>query len=252
MFLSLWLREGKQRPALRPGGRGGSGCRQQPKCVVLEQSALLTAFFSVVHLSSTLALSKQCKWVVEDIEPPISGSDGRWSSKSSVSGSGADDDDDDGNGDVHGYAARRRPITVSYLTEQTSHHPPVSAFYIDCPEKGLSARGFDQLSAKFTGTSVRVTPGAYNLGIFITLHKRGDEEYNLTHPAAQLGGLLRGFSIPIFFLFFILFYSFFLLLPRCFVGHLSPLYTRLSGPVVPFSPVNTPSPPRLFCKPTVW
>jgi oxysterol-binding protein-related protein 9/10/11 len=37
-----------------------------------------------------------------------------------------------------------------------------------------------------------VTPGAHNLGIFITLAKRENEEYQLTHPAAQLGGLLRG------------------------------------------------------------
>jgi hypothetical protein len=85
-----------------------------------------------------------------------------------------------------------KPIRVSYLTEQTSHHPPVSAFYVECPAKGLSARGFDQLSAKFTGTSIKVTPGEHNLGIFITLHKRGSEQYQLTHPAAHLGGLLRG------------------------------------------------------------
>lgn len=83
-------------------------------------------------------------------------------------------------------------VKVSYLTEQTSHHPPVSAFYVDCPEKGLTARGFDQISAKFTGTSIRVTPGEHNLGIFITLSKRNNEEYQLTHPAAHLGGLLRG------------------------------------------------------------
>ena len=81
---------------------------------------------------------------------------------------------------------------MTYLTEQTSHHPPVSAFFVDCPEKGLTARGFDQLSAKFTGTSIRVTPGAHNLGIFITIQNRSNEEYQLTHPAAHLGGLLRG------------------------------------------------------------
>lgn len=83
-------------------------------------------------------------------------------------------------------------MRVSYLTEQTSHHPPVSAFYVDCPAKGITARGFDQLSAKFTGTSIRVTPGAHNLGIFITVHSRDNEEYQLTHPAAHLGGLIRG------------------------------------------------------------
>lgn len=86
----------------------------------------------------------------------------------------------------------RKTIRVSYLTEQTSHHPPVSAFFVDCPEKGITARGFDQISVKFTGTSVRVTPGEHNLGIFITLEKHDNEQYQLTHPAAHLGGLLRG------------------------------------------------------------
>ena len=81
---------------------------------------------------------------------------------------------------------------MSYITEQTSHHPPVSAFFVDCPVKGISARGFDQISAKFTGTSIRVTPGVHNLGIFINLKNRDDEEYQLTHPIAHLGGMLRG------------------------------------------------------------
>ena len=50
----------------------------------------------------------------------------------------------------------------------------------------------DQLSAKFTGTSIRVTPGSHNQGIFINIHRRGNEEYQLTHPTAHLGGLIRG------------------------------------------------------------
>lgn len=85
-----------------------------------------------------------------------------------------------------------KPIRISYLTEQTSHHPPVSAFYISCPEKGLHARGYDQITAKFTGTSIKVMPGEHNLGIFITVEKRANETYRLTHPPAHLGGLLRG------------------------------------------------------------
>ncbi|KAJ9425077.1 Oxysterol-binding protein-like protein 1 [Fusarium oxysporum] len=76
----------------------------------------------------------------------------------------------------HGAAKDDKLIRVSYLTEQTSHHPPVSAFNVTCPEKGITARGFDQITAKFTGTSV----------------KRDGETYQLTHPAAHLGGLLRG------------------------------------------------------------
>lgn len=83
-------------------------------------------------------------------------------------------------------------VRISYLTEQTSHHPPVSAFYVSCPEKGLHARGFDQISAKFTGTAIKVSPGEHNLGIFVTLEKRDNETYQLKHPAAHLGGILRG------------------------------------------------------------
>lgn len=92
----------------------------------------------------------------------------------------------------HGTATENGTIRVSYLTEQTSHHPPVSAFHVTCPEKGITARGFDQITAKFTGTSVKVLPGEHNMGIFITLEKREGETYQLTHPAAHLGGLLRG------------------------------------------------------------
>lgn len=83
-------------------------------------------------------------------------------------------------------------MKISFLNEQTLHHPPVSAFYIDCPETGVSASGFDQISAKFTGTSIRVGPGQHNLGIFINIRDRDNEEYRLTHPDAHLGGFLKG------------------------------------------------------------
>ncbi|PSN62421.1 hypothetical protein BS50DRAFT_118320 [Corynespora cassiicola Philippines] len=124
--------------------------------------------------NSTLGEFFRCNWKVEDTQPPL-----RHAPNSQPSSSAAS-------------VAGDKFVKVSYLTEQTSHHPPVSAFYIDCPEKGISARGFDQLSAKFTGTNIRVVAGAHNLGIFITLQNRDNEEYQLTHPAAYLGGLLRG------------------------------------------------------------
>ena len=79
----------------------------------------------------------QCNWKIEDTHPTLkTPTSAPSSSANSVTGDA-------------------KPVTVSYLTEQTSHHPPVSAFYVDCPEKGISAKGYDQLSAKFTGTSVR-------------------------------------------------------------------------------------------------
>jgi oxysterol-binding protein-related protein 9/10/11 len=128
-------------------------------------------------------LTSQCAWDITE-DPPLVTKD------SSLPDATQSSPNQNGNADEQ--AAPSSVLRVSYLTEQTSHHPPVSAFYVDCPKRGITACGYDQLSAKFTGTAIRVTPGAHNLGIFITLAQRDGEEYQLTHPAAQLGGLLRG------------------------------------------------------------
>ncbi|CAP86149.1 Pc20g08200, partial [Penicillium rubens Wisconsin 54-1255] len=126
--------------------------------------------------NSTLGEFFRCSWDVSDNIPEEENLPGV---KPSSNGSSTVTDGDE-------------KVKVCYLTEQTSHHPPVSAFYIDCPERGVSARGFDQISAKFTGTSIRVSPGQHNLGIFVNIEKRDNEEYQLTHPNAHLGGILRG------------------------------------------------------------
>ncbi|KAG5985369.1 hypothetical protein E4U55_004593 [Claviceps digitariae] len=154
----------------------------------------------------------RCNWETEDNAPKIETADLNGSiaaGTSSSSGSGSDKgslrslkrplklDRNESTASLsvpkHGTSTPdKKPIRISYLTEQTSHHPPVSAFHIACPERGLSARGFDQITAKFTGTSVKVLPGEHNLGIFISLDRFGGETYQLTHPAAHLGGILRG------------------------------------------------------------
>ena len=130
--------------------------------------------------NSTLGEFFRCNWEIEDTMPePRHPTSAPQSSAASIASS------------KNGIKPDQK-VTVSYLTEQTSHHPPVSAFWIDCPAKGIMARGYDQISAKFTGTSIRVTAGHHNHGIFITLKSREDEEYQLTHPSAHVGGLLRG------------------------------------------------------------
>ncbi|KAJ9072767.1 hypothetical protein DSO57_1023801 [Entomophthora muscae] len=85
-----------------------------------------------------------------------------------------------------------RQVTVNMVNEQTSHHPPVSAFWYECPETGVTAQGHDHLSAKFTGTSVKVVPGNLAKGVYINLSKRDNEEYHLTHGAAYIHGFLTG------------------------------------------------------------
>lgn len=42
-------------------------------------------------------------------------------------------------------------VSVVFLCEQVSHHPPVSAAYYGCPEKGVEAVGMDQIVARVSG-----------------------------------------------------------------------------------------------------
>jgi hypothetical protein len=76
---------------------------------------------------------RQASWDVPETLPPLTtesrpGSGKSGSSKATTSA-----------------LTTQKPARVSFLTEQTSHHPPVSAFYIDCPEKGIYANGYDQV-----------------------------------------------------------------------------------------------------------
>ncbi|RKF82120.1 Oxysterol-binding protein-like protein 1 [Golovinomyces cichoracearum] len=143
--------------------------------------------------NSTLGEFFRCNWEAEDFFPTISElvsiseATGRTSrsKKSSRSSSVATQN-------INLGSINEKKAKISFLTEQVSHHPPVSAFIAECPEMGLRACGFDQLTARFTGMSVKVTPGEHNLGIYINLTKRDNEEYHLTHPAAHISGFLIG------------------------------------------------------------
>ncbi|KAG1779346.1 hypothetical protein EV702DRAFT_1214469 [Suillus placidus] len=88
----------------------------------------------------------------------------------------------------------RDNIRVVYVTEQVSHHPPVSAYYASCPSRGVEMAGIDQISAKVSGTAVRVAPGSFNKGIYIDLTSGPGmgEKYHITHPVANVNGILRG------------------------------------------------------------
>ncbi|KAJ9479427.1 putative Oxysterol-binding protein-like protein (putative) [Pseudozyma hubeiensis] len=86
---------------------------------------------------------------------------------------------------------------LCFLTEQVSHHPPISSFFCEAKDAGIQLYGVDQLGAKFTGTSVKVFPGEQNQGIFLRLTDNAKcgaagEEYQITHPTASINGLLRG------------------------------------------------------------
>jgi hypothetical protein len=86
------------------------------------------------------------------------------------------------------------PARVVFLTEQVSHHPPVSAYHVSCPSRSLELRGIDQISAKVSGTTLKVFPGQFNQGIFIDITGGygAGETYVVTHPVACVNGILRG------------------------------------------------------------
>lgn len=79
---------------------------------------------------------------------------------------------------------------VAFVNCQTSHHPPISHFWLECrPTDDLKgkgrviARGADHLSAKFTGTNVKVMCGPSNKGIFVELPEH-NEEYQVCVAAS--------------------------------------------------------------------
>jgi hypothetical protein len=95
---------------------------------------------------------------------------------------------------LNGNALETSQLRVVFLTEQVSHHPPVSAFYASCPARSLELCGIDQISAKVSGTTLKVYPGEYNQGLFLNItggHGQG-ETYQITHPVASVNGILRG------------------------------------------------------------
>lgn len=86
-------------------------------------------------------------------------------------------------------------LRLAYLTEQISHHPPISAYVAACPARHITLSGIDQISVRvLPSTSVRVSSGTMNKGLFVSLdggHGAG-ERYQITHPVAHVNGVLRG------------------------------------------------------------
>ncbi|KZT24149.1 hypothetical protein NEOLEDRAFT_1148783 [Neolentinus lepideus HHB14362 ss-1] len=91
-------------------------------------------------------------------------------------------------------AASEPRVRIVYLTEQISHHPPISAYHTACPSRQIELTGIDQISAKVSGATVRVGPGSFNKGLFIRITGGAGEGemYHVTHPVAQVAGILRG------------------------------------------------------------
>ncbi|XP_072173364.1 oxysterol-binding protein-related protein 9-like [Diadema setosum] len=67
---------------------------------------------------------------------------------------------------------------VSFIAEQVSHHPPISAFYAECLDKQMSINGHIWTKSKFLGLSI----GVEMVGQACCSDLKHEEEYIMTFP----------------------------------------------------------------------
>lgn len=73
------------------------------------------------------------------------------------------------------------------ICEQVSHHPPISALFVD--HEDYSAEGFFEPQSKFTFTKMLVTP---KINIIMTLKKTNEKIYLPALPNSTVHNLIRG------------------------------------------------------------
>ncbi|XP_063788852.1 oxysterol-binding protein-related protein 11 [Pseudophryne corroboree] len=76
--------------------------------------------------------------------------------------------------------------SVRFVAEQVSHHPPVSGFYAECPERRMCVNTHVWTKSKFMGMSIGVT--MVGEGVLYLLEH--DEEYSFTLPCAYARSIL--------------------------------------------------------------
>ncbi|XP_052800561.1 oxysterol-binding protein-related protein 11-like isoform X2 [Mya arenaria] len=78
------------------------------------------------------------------------------------------------------------PYLLSYTAEQVSHHPPVSAFYFECPKKRVCVNASIWTKSKFMGMSI----GVVMVGKVVLKLLDFDEEYVFSLPSAYARSIL--------------------------------------------------------------
>ncbi|KAJ9586002.1 hypothetical protein L9F63_020340, partial [Diploptera punctata] len=80
-------------------------------------------------------------------------------------------------------------VEVTYTAEQVSHHPPVTAFYVECPEKKMYLNASIWTKSNFSGMSI----GVSMIGdLSLTLLDHG-EQYDFSLPSAYARSII---SVP--------------------------------------------------------
>ncbi|KAL1021887.1 hypothetical protein UPYG_G00019320 [Umbra pygmaea] len=79
-----------------------------------------------------------------------------------------------------------RGYRLRFIAEQVSHHPPVSGFYAECPERRMCVNTHVWTKSKFMGMSIGVSMVGEGC-LFLLEH---DEEYTFTLPCAYARSIL--------------------------------------------------------------
>ena len=77
---------------------------------------------------------------------------------------------------------------LTFIAEQVSHHPPISAFYAEHYNKKIQLDGYTWTKSKFLGLSI----GVHMIGKAVLSLIEFDEEYILTFPSAYGRSILTG------------------------------------------------------------
>lgn len=79
-----------------------------------------------------------------------------------------------------------------YVSEQVSHHPPISAWYFSSPENGLDLCGELKPKSKFLGNSAATIMEGESHVRFLDGNAVNDGEYDITMPNMYARGILFG------------------------------------------------------------
>lgn len=82
--------------------------------------------------------------------------------------------------DIETFSKRLPKGSLLFVAEQVSHHPPVSAFYAENPDKQISCCAHIYTKSKYLGLSV----GVHNIGKGVISVLRHNETYVCTFPSA--------------------------------------------------------------------
>ncbi|TBU39300.1 Oxysterol-binding protein [Dichomitus squalens] len=80
---------------------------------------------------------------------------------------------------------------TNLVVEQVSHHPPITAYYLSNPSKGLVLQGHSAQKTSFSGGSIIVKQIGHAI-LTVDLPDGGKEEFLITLPRLRIDGLWYG------------------------------------------------------------